>query len=172
MASVSAGAQFDELLKAIDRLEDSFFIFTKANSDTEGRTINKMIDDYVAHRPQRAVAYTSMGQLRYLSAMQVVDAVVGNSSSGIIEAPSFNKPAINIGERQKGRIQAASTINVNVTADEISAAFVRLSDPESGRQPATVTNPYGNGGTAEKIMAALKQQDIPSLIHKTFLQYR
>lgn len=168
MASVSAAEQFNELLKAIDLEEDSFFIFTKANSDTEGRTINHMIDDFVAQRPHKAVAYTSMGQLRYLSAMQVVDGVVGNSSSGIIEAPSFNKPSINIGERQKGRIQAASTINVNVNAEEISAAFARLSDPEWNSQLAAVTNPYGNGGTAAKIMTALKQEDIPSLIHKTF----
>lgn len=168
MASVSAGLQFEELLKAVDRQENSFFIFTKANSDTEGRTINKMIDDYVAQRPGKAVAYTSMGQLRYLSAMQLVDAVVGNSSSGIIEAPSFHKATINIGDRQKGRIQAETTINTGVSADEIDAAFRTLTTPSFAAKVAAATNPYGEGHSAGKIIDALKLADWGSLIHKTF----
>ncbi len=168
MASVSAEEQFRELLQAIDRQEHSFFIFTKANSDTEGRAINRMIDEYVATKPGTAVAYTSMGQLRYLSAMQIVDAVVGNSSSGIIEAPSFYKPTINIGERQKGRIQAQSTINVNVNEEEITGAFARLTDPAFQQQLPGTVNPYGDGNSAIKIIDTLKQQDIGKLIHKTF----
>ncbi|PSK94446.1 UDP-N-acetylglucosamine 2-epimerase [Taibaiella chishuiensis] len=168
MASVSAGLQFEALLKAVDRQENSFFIFTKANSDTEGRTINKMIDEYVAQRPGKAVAYTSMGQLRYLSAMQLVDAVVGNSSSGIIEAPSFHKATINIGDRQKGRIQAETTINTGVSADEIDAAFRTLTTPSFAGKLAAATNPYGEGHSAGKIIDALKLADWGSLIHKTF----
>lgn len=168
MATVSAGTQFQALLDAIDLQEDSFFIFTKANSDTEGRTINSMIDAYVSQHPQKAVAYTSMGQLRYLSAMQIVDAVVGNSSSGIIEAPSFKKATINIGDRQKGRIQAESTVNTNVTTGEINTAFSLLSDPVFEQKLATVTNPYGDGHSTEKIIAVLKQLDMDKLIHKTF----
>lgn len=168
MASASAADQFQELLNAIDKQKDSFFIFTKANSDTEGRTINRMIDDYIATHQETAVAYTSMGQLRYLSAMQIVDAVVGNSSSGIIEAPSFYKPTINIGERQKGRIQAQSTINVKVSEEEITGAFTRLTDPVFQQQLPGTVNPYGDGNSAIKIIDALKQQDISKLIHKTF----
>lgn len=164
MENVSAGYQFAELLKAIDQQEDSFFIFTKANSDTDGRIINQMIDDYVAVHKDTAVAYTSMGQLRYLSAMKIVDAVVGNSSSGIIEAPSFGVPTINIGDRQKGRIQAATTINVPAVMGDICAAFRAAND----RMKDVINNPYGEGNTASKIMAILTQTDFGKSVRKNF----
>jgi len=102
---------FQELLDAIDELEDTNYIFTKANSDSDGKIINKMIDKYVSKNMHRSVAFSSLGQLRYLSSMHHVDAIIGNSSSGITEAPSFKIGTINIGERQKGRIKASSVID-------------------------------------------------------------
>jgi GDP/UDP-N,N'-diacetylbacillosamine 2-epimerase (hydrolysing) len=107
----TAKEQFQELLDAIDELEDTNIIFTKANSDTDGRVINQMIDEYVTKNSHKSIVFTSLGQLRYLSALQYVDAVVGNSSSGLAEAPSFKIGTINIGDRQKGRIKASSVID-------------------------------------------------------------
>ena len=107
----SAKVHFQELLDVIDELEDTNIIITKANSDSGGRVINSMIDDYLARNYHKSIGFTSLGQLRYLSAMQHVDAVVGNSSSGIIETPSFKIGTINIGDRQKGRIKADSIID-------------------------------------------------------------
>ena len=99
------------MLKSIDDLKNTNFIFTKTNSDLNGKAINLMIDEYVEKNSYRSAAYTSLGQLRYLSAFKHVDAVVGNSSSGIIEAPSFKIATINIGDRQKGRVKADSIID-------------------------------------------------------------
>ena len=96
--NATARQQFAELLAALDELQHTHIIFTKANSDTGGRVINQMIDDYVAENNHKAVTFTSLGQLRYLSALQFVDAMVGNSSSGLAEAPSFQIGTINIGE--------------------------------------------------------------------------
>ncbi|WP_457564270.1 UDP-N-acetylglucosamine 2-epimerase, partial [Caminibacter sp.] len=134
--------QFIELLSSLDELEETNIIFTKANSDTGGRIINAMIDEYVADNPQKSIAFTSMGQLRYLSALQFVDAVVGNSSSGIIEAPSFKIGTINIGNRQKGRIKAKSVIDVASKKEEILKAFKKLYSDEFQELLKTVKNPY------------------------------
>jgi len=117
-----AEAQFEQLLNAISQFRDMKFIFTKANSDTSGRAINKMIDDYTA-RNAICVAFESLGVRRYLSVMKYAKMVIGNSSSGLYEAPSFKIPTINIGDRQRGRIQAASVINCGSAADEIIKAI-------------------------------------------------
>lgn len=106
-----AEKQFKEVLSAIDCFEDLQVIFTKANSDTGGRIINYLIDEYVRKNSNRCIAFSSLGQVRYLSAMKYCSFVIGNSSSGILEAPVLNKPTINIGDRQKGRIQLESIIN-------------------------------------------------------------
>jgi UDP-hydrolysing UDP-N-acetyl-D-glucosamine 2-epimerase len=157
--------QFQELLNAVDKQEDSFFIFTKANADTNGRVINKMIDAYGSKNPEKAVAYISMGQLRYLSAMKYCTAVVGNSSSGIIEAPSFNKPAINIGDRQKGRIQGANTFNVVASSVIIENAFNEITTLLIKENSV---NPYGSGNTSNKIMDIIKNINFKDLVHKSF----
>jgi UDP-hydrolysing UDP-N-acetyl-D-glucosamine 2-epimerase len=125
LGNVSSADQFQELLNAIDLQQESFFLFTKANADTDGRVINRMIDQYVVEHSHKAAAFTSLGTLRFLSVVKVCDAIVGNSSSGIIEAPSLGVPTINIGQRQKGRIQAQSIINCEVSASEITTAFKR-----------------------------------------------
>ena len=99
------------MLDALDELKDTNLIFTKSNSDLNGKIINQMIDDYTNRNSKKSIGFISLGQLKYLSSLQYVDAVVGNSSSGIIEAPSFKIGTINIGDRQRGRLQASSVIN-------------------------------------------------------------
>ncbi len=148
--------QFQELLNALDRFIDLKIIFTKSNSDTDGRIINSMIDKYVEKNKNRAVSFTSMGQLRYLSAMRNVDLVIGNSSSGIIEAPSFNIPTINIGDRQKGRLQGETVINCKPLGIEIYEA-IELGLSDSFKENIKNSeNPYGNGRVTEKILSILK----------------
>lgn len=164
----TARQQFTELLAALDELENTHIIFTKANSDTDGRIINQMIDHYTAKNSHKAIAFTSLGQLRYLSALQFVDAMVGNSSSGLTEAPSFNIGTINIGERQKGRIKAASVIDCEPVKTSIQTAFVRLYSTEFQSQLSIVKNPYGDGCASEKILAVIKEVELKNIVKKTF----
>lgn len=172
LAASSVEDQFNSLLKAIEHQKDSFFVFTKANADSGGRIINEMIDSFVNTHAETSISFTSMGQLRYLSAMKYVTAVVGNSSSGIVEAPSFQIPTINIGDRQKGRVQAASVINVACDQFEIAAAFDKIKDQEFMKKLTTVVNPYGNGDTANQIMKVLKEINIGSFRSKSFYNIR
>ncbi len=147
----SAETQFKELLRALDQLTPAKVIFTKANADTDGRVINQLIDRYVSEHPDRTLASPSLGQLRYLSAMRQVDAVVGNSSSGIIEAPSMGVPTVNIGDRQKGRIRAASVIDCNPTAQDIVSACRRAFTKELKKIATTTDNPYKQPDTSWQI---------------------
>ncbi len=164
----TAKKQFEELLKAIDKLQDTHIIFTKANSDTDGRIINTMIDDYVSKNSKKAVSFTSLGQLRYLSALQYVDAVVGNSSSGLTEAPSFKIGTINIGERQKGRIKADSIIDCQPIQTEIQTAFSKLYSDEFQKNLKEVKNPYGSGMASKKIVQILKNANLLNITKKSF----
>ena len=159
--------QFQELLNSIDELEDTNIIFTKSNSDTDGRVINQMIDAYVS-RNNNTVSFDSMGQVRYLSALKFVDAVVGNSSSGLTEAPIFGIGTINIGDRQKGRINLVSVINCNPTKESISNAFNELYSERFQKALSIVKSPYGNGGTSEKIKNIVKNFDLNNILKKSF----
>ena len=159
--------QFQELLNSIDELEDTNIIFTKSNSDTDGRVINQMIDAYVS-RNNNTVSFNSMGQVRYLSALKFVDAVVGNSSSGLTEAPIFGIGTINIGDRQKGRINLVSVINCNPTKESISNAFNELYSERFQKALNVVKSPYGNGGTSEKIKNIVKNFDLNNILKKSF----
>ena len=114
---------FENILQALDELSETGLIFTHANSDKNGRVINKMITEYVEIHKDKAVAFKSLGQLRYLSALQFVDFVIGNSSSGILEVPAFCIPTINIGDRQKGRICNESVINSNNSLEDIEKSI-------------------------------------------------
>lgn len=153
----SALEQTKQLLRALDQLEPLQLIFTKANSDSEGRAINRLIDQYVAERPGKTIAFTSMGHLRYLSSLHIVDLVIGNSSSGLLEAPSFGVPTINIGDRQKGRSKAASVIDCPAEQEAILAACQQgLSEPVK-TLAATVDNPYRQPDTARRILQIIKQ---------------
>jgi UDP-hydrolysing UDP-N-acetyl-D-glucosamine 2-epimerase len=163
--SQPAVTQFKELLSALDTLgNDTGVIFTMPNADTDGRAIISMIEEYAASRPY-AKAFTSLGQVRYLSAMAEVDAVVGNSSSGLYEAPSFKKPTVNIGDRQKGRLQASSIINCKPE----SADIVRAIKEALTKDFSNTVNPYGDGDSARKIVAMLKSiPEFNTLLKKHF----
>lgn len=164
----TAAEQFQNLLGALDELEDTKFIFTKPNADTEGRIVIKMIDDYVSLNSHKAIAFVSLGQLRYLSAMQFVDGVVGNSSSGLIEAPTFKIGTINMGDRQRGRIIADSVIDCETKKESILIAIRKLYLKEFQDKIRNVRNPYGEGGVAEKIKKVLKEVDLTDILKKEF----
>jgi GDP/UDP-N,N'-diacetylbacillosamine 2-epimerase (hydrolysing) len=147
----SSESQVDELLRAIDANDDYNFIFTKGNSDADGRIINKMIDDFVKNR-ENCIAVASLGLKRYLSAVKYCYMVIGNSSSGIIEVPSFKVPTINIGDRQKGRIQAESVINCKPDYESILHAFNKASDNDFRMNLESIENPYEKENTTELIV--------------------
>lgn len=149
--------QFKELLEALDQFENLKIIFTKSNSDTDGRVINNIINRYVNKHKQKSIAFTSMGQLRYLSSLQFVDLVVGNSSSGIIEAPSFKIPTINIGDRQKGRIQASTVINCEPRKKDIVKAIKEGLSRDFNHKIKDTKNPYGDGEVSISIVEKLKE---------------
>lgn len=164
----SAREQFNELLNALDELEETNFIFTKANSDTDGDVINKMIDEYVSENSQKAVAFASLGQLRYLSAIKFVDIVLGNSSSALLEVPSFKKATINIGDRQKGRARASSVIDVRPVKEEILAAIKRAYSKEFEQTLKDTINPYDGGNPSKKMVKILKEIKLDGILKKKF----
>ncbi|MDN3614816.1 UDP-N-acetylglucosamine 2-epimerase [Vibrio gallaecicus] len=159
---------FNQILAALSQLEESLIIFTKANADVGGRLINRMIDGYVAENGEKTIAFTSLGQLRYLSALQHVDVVMGNSSSGIVEAPSFKVATVNIGDRQKGRVQAASTVNVDVDTDAIIEALQHVFSTSFQESLSCVVNPYGQGDSSQRLVEVLKTVDLSTLKSKKF----
>jgi GDP/UDP-N,N'-diacetylbacillosamine 2-epimerase (hydrolysing) len=160
--------QFQALLDAVDWLEDTHIIFTKANSDTDGRIINQMIDKYVAKNSRKSAVFTSLGQLRYLSALQFVDAAVGNSSSGLAEVPTFKIGTINIGDRQKGRMQADSIINCMPSKKSILEAFKDLYLKEFQDSLLNVINPYGDGCASGRIAKKIKKLNLKNILKKSF----
>lgn len=168
LEQATAQEQFQQLLLALDDLADSHIIFTKANADTDGRVINSMIDDYVSANSGKAIAFASLGQLRYLSVLQYVDAVVGNSSSGLTEAPSFKIGTVNIGDRQKGRIKAASVIDCAPDRDAIIKAIRQISSTEWQKNISQVKNPYGAGGASKNIASVLCSHPLAQLLKKKF----
>jgi len=168
LSKLSPKAQFQELLNALDALEDTKIIFTKANADTGGAIINEMIEEYVQKNAEKSVAFSSLGQLRYFSTIKYVDAVVGNSSSGILEVPSFHKPTVNIGKRQKGRIQARSIINAEILQEEIKRAIYRAYSGEFLEILRDTCNPYELEATAQKIKDILASAALDRIVQKKF----
>ncbi len=154
---------FENILTALDELGDTGLIFTHANSDKNGRIINKMIAEYVEAHKDKAVAFKSLGQLRYLSALQFVDFVIGNSSSGILEVPSFYIPTINIGDRQKGRICSESIINSTNTLEDIRKSITFALNKEFREKIQQQKMLYGNGTAAEQILKVIKEHPVISL---------
>ncbi|MFC5401730.1 UDP-N-acetylglucosamine 2-epimerase [Cohnella soli] len=164
----SSAEMIDELLCALDRFSDARIIFTKPNADTDGRMICQRIDRYVSERSDRCVSFVSMGQLKYLSAIRHVDAVIGNSSSGIIEVPLFKKPTVDIGDRQKGRLKSSSVISCGESADEIEAAIgVALSSAFQAELPYTASL-FGSGNVAPQIKEVIKCVELDHITVKKF----
>jgi GDP/UDP-N,N'-diacetylbacillosamine 2-epimerase (hydrolysing) len=163
----TAANQMEELLASLGALQGTQLIFTLPNADTDGRALIQMVENFVKSHPN-ARLYASLGQLRYLSCIAQVDGVVGNSSSGLAEVPSFKKGTINIGDRQRGRLQAASVINCGPVQAEITAALGRLYAAEFQASLGQVLNPYGEGGASEKVLKILKEYPIQHIVKKSF----
>ncbi len=168
----TASEQCSNLLKVLDEYPDYKIIFTLPNSDTDGRIIMQLIRDYVVKNPDRSVAFTSLGLKRYLSTLQYVTAVVGNSSSGIIEVPSFGIPTLNIGDRQKGRIFAKSVTHCGTADYEIRKGLDIILSEDSIERAKEVTNPYEKVNTVNSILQVIKSCNIESLIRKSFNDMR
>jgi GDP/UDP-N,N'-diacetylbacillosamine 2-epimerase (hydrolysing) len=160
-------AQMEELLAALREFEDVHLIFTMPNADTDSRALFALIEKFVANRAN-ARAYTSLGQQRYFSCVAQVDGVVGNSSSGLAEVPSFNKATVNIGDRQLGRMKAQSVIDCAPVKDDIVAAVERLFSPEFRAKLPCARNPYGDGGASEKILDILRRHPLEGILRKSF----
>jgi UDP-hydrolysing UDP-N-acetyl-D-glucosamine 2-epimerase len=157
------------LLDALDAFPEYNVIFTKANSDTDGRVINRLIDKYTEKRPERCFVVASLGALRYLSAMKYAAAVIGNSSSGIVEAPSFKIPTINIGDRQKGRVRAESAVvDCEPSVASIEAAIHNGLSSEFQQLLKNTKNPYEKSGTASEIVSVIAAVDLSGLLKKQF----
>lgn len=148
--------QLEELLLALETFEDMSFIITKANADAGGRRINKRIDEFVSSH-DNILAVTSLGARRYLSAVRECDVVIGNSSSGIIEAPVLKTSTVNIGDRQRGRFMPDSVINCETVKSEIIAAIYRAVSDDFKSVLRGVSNPFGDGSTSENIVRILKK---------------
>lgn len=167
LESTTAAKQMEELLAALSALPDTNLVFTMPNADADGRLLIKMVEQFVAQHAN-ARAYSSLGQLRYLSCLAHVDGVIGNSSSGLLEAPSLKKGTINIGDRQRGRVQAASVINCQPDRWSIAEALDKLYSQAFQASLRQVSNPYGEGGASEKVVSALKNQDLTHIVKKVF----
>ncbi|MGZ7445981.1 UDP-N-acetylglucosamine 2-epimerase [Paenibacillus sp. TH7-28] len=164
----TAEMQIQSLLKALDRFPEHQIIFTKTNADTDGRIINQYIESCVKDNSERACVHDSLGQLRYLSAIQHCELVVGNSSSGLLEVPFFRKPTVNIGLRQRGRLKAESVIDCSFEVDEIVQAIQKGLSVPFRRQIEKMPMVYGEGNTSEQIVKVLREQNLDDILMKRF----
>ena len=167
LEKATSAHQIKELLSALDEIKDIHLIFTLPNSDTDGRIIIQMIELFCSKHPN-AKSFSSLGTLLYLSCIGQVDGVMGNSSSGLTEVPSFQKGTINIGNRQRGRIKAESVIDCEADKKSILEAIDTLYSYEFCEKLKTVINPYGDGGASERIIKILEGNPFNHDLHKQF----
>ncbi len=159
--------QMNQLLLALDQLENTNIIFTMPNADTDGSILFKQINNFVKDRANTK-AFISLGQLKYLSCLKYVDGVVGNSSSGLLEVPSFKKGTINIGDRQGGRVKARSIIDCSPTKKSIIDAINKLYSEEFRSSLKNITSPYGKGGASKKIVKVIERVSLEGIVKKKF----
>lgn len=164
LSEMSSETQVVNLLEALDRCKDYHIIFTYSNSDTNSHIIIKRIQEYVDRDPERCMFIPSLGQKRYFSTLKFMTAVIGNSSSGIIEVPSFGIPTLDIGERQRGRIAASSIIHCGYSAEEIWNGLQKVIS--YGNQ--IIDNPYFKKGTCDEILKVIKRYPLEYLVQKHF----
>ena len=148
----TAKQQVQNLLDALDAFKFLKIIFTKANADTGGRIINQMIDEYAEKHPEKCKVFTSLGQVRYLSAIAVADVVIGNSSSGLSEVPTFHVPTVNIGDRQRGRMCGKTVISCGTEEQNIREAVSMALSDQFRELISDAENPYGKEGTSDAIV--------------------
>jgi UDP-hydrolysing UDP-N-acetyl-D-glucosamine 2-epimerase len=158
-----------QLMNALDRFPDHQLLITLANADAGGRAINAALETYAAARGPRAALVASLGTARYLSAVTHASALVGNSSSALIEAPAAGTPTVNIGPRQQGRLRAASVVDCDEQADAIAGALARVLRPGFREQAATIEPPYGRpADAAARMLLVLRGIDLEDLRIKRF----
>lgn len=167
MASEDPSSQFLKLLDVLEKLDDTNFIFTYPNSDTGGRKIINLIEDFVS-KHKNAKSFVSLGQTKYFSCIKYVDAVVGNSSSGLLEIPSFKKGTINIGDRQKGRLRAKSVIDVSCDSESIHNGILKLYSKDFQNLLSQTSNPYGFGNATDQILNKLMTFNFSDFKSKKF----
>lgn len=169
MESATAAEQCDNMLAALHGIDDKFrLLFTLPNSDTDGRVIIKKISDYVAENPTKAFVITSLGKKRYYSALKYATAVIGNSSSGLIEAPTFGTPTLNIGNRQQGRTRGETVIDVPATLEGISEGLKKILSVDFTDGIKQAVNPYERNNTLETIFNVIKNYPLENLVQKHF----
>ncbi|MHB1099936.1 MAG: UDP-N-acetylglucosamine 2-epimerase [Burkholderiales bacterium] len=156
------------LCAALDHFPHAKIILTKPNADMGGRKLGEMVDEYATRHPERIYTSTSLGQVRYLSAMKYCDLVIGNSSSGIVEAPGMKKPTVNLGVRQEGRLKAASIIDCPEDEKSIVDAIKKALSPEFGRIVSETASLYGNCNASNQIKEFLKNADLNRFSRKKF----
>lgn len=164
LSSMSSETQVLNLLKALDSFKDYHIIFTYSNSDTSSQIIIRRIQEYVEDNSDRCMFIPSLGQRRYFSALRYMTAVIGNSSSGIIEVPSFGIPTLDIGDRQKGRIAAESVVHCGYSVEEIKGGLSRL----IAYGHKQIDNPYYKEGTCSAIFDIIKNYPLENIIQKRF----
>ncbi len=160
--------QFAAVLAALDTYPDHKVIFTGSNADTGGRVINQMQDAYQKRNPGKCFVIHSLGYRRYLSAMKFCDAVIGNSSSGILEAPALKIPTINIGDRQKGRLRVQSILDCDPSKRSILAALKKVQNKAFHSNLADMTLPFEKPGTSIMIKEILEKADLKDILKKEF----
>ncbi len=164
----SAIKDISNFLKALDERKDLKVVFTMPNSDTGGKAIFSAIERFVESNSGRACVFQSLGVKRYLSVMKYVSAVVGNSSSGILETPSFHIPTLNVGDRQKGRLSADSIVNCTSDKDSILKGLDIILSEKSRNIAAKVKNPYEQSNTAQKIFDIVSTYPLENILRKHF----
>ena len=163
----TSAQQMNELLEALASLYNTSLVFTMPNADTDGRALAKKILGFCS-KHDHAHFYTSLGQIKYFSCVHHFDGVIGNSSSGLTEVPSFKKGTVNIGDRQLGRLMAGSVINCAPERSSIVSALTRLFSADFREELKTVKNPYGNGGASDEIVKILERESFDDLLKKEF----
>ncbi len=152
----------------LDLYPDHKCIITYPNADTHGRKLIEVLETYKNKYPGRVLLVQSLGQLRYLSLLKYCSAVIGNSSSGLIEAPTFNIPTVNIGNRQKGRITGETVIQCGESFDEIKQAVNQALNPEFIANCKRVKNPYGDGDSSNRIVSTMLSFPLDNIVEKSF----
>ncbi|EGF29401.1 UDP-N-acetylglucosamine 2-epimerase [Rhodopirellula baltica] len=162
--------QMQMFLEALRQLDDDIhFLFTYPNADSDGRAIINMIDEFILEYPDRASAHQTLGQLRYWSAMKIADAVIGNSSSGLLEAPTLYTPTVDIGNRQRGRLRPKSVVHTDCNTQDIREAIQKAISEAFRETVLTSANPLGSGGATRKIVDCLAKQELKTeLLQKRF----
>lgn len=162
------GKPLRALLGALDQFPEARILFTKANADAAGRLINEAVDAYAQRQPSRVKVFAAMGSLLYLSAIRHTDLMIGNSSSGLLEAPAFQKATVNMGDRQKGRLRAPSVIDCAEEEEAIVAAICRGLSPAFREVLARTQSPYGEGNASVRIKDYLKHAPLQGVLRKPF----